>query len=65
MATLSETPRLRWFEAYPKCRCGKPAAGILRGDRNESYGGHCKGCATKRLRASEKVRKQLQKEQTT
>lgn len=59
---LDETPRLRWFEAYSHCRCGKPAAGILRGDGNESYGPHCQKCAERRLRQSELVRKQLEKE---
>lgn len=53
---MSETPRLRWFEAFPKCSCGKPTAGILRGDQNQSYGHHCQRCADRRLKASEKVR---------
>lgn len=54
---MSETPNLRWFEETDrKCSCGKRATGILRGERNESYGPHCKRCAEKRLRASEKVR---------
>lgn len=56
---MSETPRLRWFEAYPKCGCGKVAHGILRGDGNESYGAHCHRCAEKRLKASEKERQRL------
>jgi len=55
---VGETPELRWFETLPHCaRCKKPAAGILRGSRNESYGHHCKACAEKRLRDSERVRK--------
>lgn len=59
---LDETPRLRWFEAYRRCRCGKKSDGILRGDGNESYGDHCQKCADRRLRQSELVRKQLEKE---
>ena len=55
--TLRESPHVRWFEQFAKCRCGKPAAGILRGDRNESYGAHCKKCADRRLRDAEKARK--------
>lgn len=55
---MSETPDLRWFEQQThKCwMCGKPATGILRGFRNESYGHHCKKCAEKRLKDSAKVR---------
>lgn len=53
---LSETPNLRWFEAFPKCSCGKTAQGILRGSQNESYGHHCQRCADRRLKASEKAR---------
>lgn len=52
----SETPNLRWFEQFPKCRCGKKSEGILRGNQNESYGHHCKRCAERRLKASEKLR---------
>lgn len=55
---MRETPDLRWFEETDrKCSaCGKRATGILRGVRNESYGPHCKRCAERRLKASEKVR---------
>ena len=55
---MSETTELRWFEERDmKCvQCGKRASGILRGSRNESYGRHCKKCAEKRLRDSEKER---------
>lgn len=55
---MTETPNLRWFEeTNNRCSaCGKRATGILRGSRNESYGPHCKACATRRLKASEKVR---------
>lgn len=52
-----ETTELRWFEAFPKCRCGRTAEGILRGSQNQSFGHHCKRCADKRLAASEKARK--------
>jgi len=51
-----ETTRLRWFDAFPVCSCGKTAQGILRGDGNQSYGNHCRKCAEKRLRDSEKAR---------
>ena len=54
---MSEVPDLRWFEETDrKCSCGKRATGILRGSRNESYGPHCKRCAEKRLKASERER---------
>lgn len=56
MVMLSESPNIQWFEVFPKCRCGKVAHGILRGTRNESYGYHCKACANKRIKASERVR---------
>lgn len=52
-----ETTELRWFEQFPKCaRCGRTSEGILRGSQNESYGHHCKRCATLRLANSEKAR---------
>lgn len=54
---MNETTELRWFEAYPVCsRCGKVAHGILRGTQNQSYGSHCRKCADKRLKASERAR---------
>ena len=54
---MREGPYLRWFEENPPCYiCGKKSAGILRGHRNDSYGPHCKTCASKRLRDSKKVR---------
>lgn len=54
---IDETPNLRWFEEYPSCReCGKPAAGILRGHHNDSYGSYCRKHAEKRLADSAKVR---------
>lgn len=58
---MVETTDLRWFEEINmKCeRCGGRASGILRGSRNQSYGKHCTRCAKKRLRDSEKARKQL------
>ena len=58
---MAETTELRWFEEINmKCeRCGARAAGILRGSQNQSYGKHCKRCANKRLRDSEKLREQL------
>lgn len=56
---MDETPELRWFEAFPRCSCGKPSNGILRGSQNQSYGHHCNACAARRLKASDKVRKRL------
>ena len=56
-AMTNETPLLRWFEAYPRCPCGKAGNGILRGESNESYGTYCRKCAERRLRQSELVRK--------
>jgi len=54
---MSETPRLRWFEAYSPCRiCGGKSAGLLRGVSNESYGDHCKKCADRRLKLSAAIR---------
>jgi hypothetical protein len=57
---MSESPNPRWFDNdyNRKCSCGKRADGNLRGSRNESYGPHCKACANKRLKASERVRKE-------
>lgn len=57
----SESPSLRWFEAFPVCKCGKKSEGILRGDRNDSYGHHCRRCADKRLKESARVRAALSK----
>lgn len=53
---MVETEHLRWFEAFPRCSCGKPSNGILRGDTNQSYGHHCSKCANKRLKESNRVR---------
>lgn len=54
---MAETPALRFFEAYPACMgCGRAAAGVLRGDCNQSYGAHCKRCADRRLKDSAKAR---------
>ena len=54
---MTESIFLRWFEEFPKCPCGKVAGGILRGGRNESYGHHCRACANRRLRDSQKALK--------
>ena len=55
---MTETTQLRWFEPTDmRCeRCNGRASGILRGSQNQSYGKHCKKCAEKRLRDSEKAR---------
>ncbi len=59
---MTETTELRWFEdTERKCPCGKRATGILRGPRNESYGAHCKPCANRRLKASDRERERLKK----
>jgi hypothetical protein len=47
----------QWFDGLGTCRCGKPATGILRGTRNESYGSYCRRCAEKRIKAAEKARR--------
>lgn len=57
-----ETPRLRWFDEYARCRCGKRSEGVLRGLGNESYGPHCKRCADARLSASKKEREKNDRE---
>lgn len=64
---LDEAPELSWFEKLspPKCTCGKPATGILRGARNESYGHHCDRCAAKRLKAAANEREALEKLKAT
>lgn len=53
-----EVPNLSWFDETDRTcsQCQKRANGILRGSRNESYGPHCRRCAERRLRASQKVR---------
>ena len=50
-----ETPHLRWFDELNRCACGKPSTGILRGVGNTSFGPHCRQCALRRLKASEKA----------
>ncbi len=57
---MGETTELRWFEEFPRCVCGRVSQGILRGSQNQSYGHHCKRCAERRLKASEKARARLQ-----
>ena len=52
---MTESIHLRWFEEFPKCPCERVAHGILRGERNESYGYHCRQCAHKRLKDSKKA----------
>lgn len=64
MRVLEDSPDLRWFEEFAKCRCGKPSNGILRGSQNQSFGYHCKRCAEKRLKASERVRAALAKSES-
>ena len=60
-----ETPNLRWFDQIPKCwRCGKDAHGRLMGSMNDSYGWHCRRCAGKRLKDSERERERNRKDPT-
>jgi hypothetical protein len=58
---MTETPNLRWFDRTdrPCAMCGKRSSGLLRGALNESYGPHCQKCANRRLKASEKVRREM------
>lgn len=47
----------RWFHALGACiGCRKPATGVLRGPRNDSYGNYCQRCADKRLSKAEAER---------
>ena len=56
---MAETTELRWFDEIPSCaRCGKTAKGRLMGSSNQSFRWHCKRCAEKRLKDSEKARKE-------
>ncbi len=60
---MTETTDLRWFDEWGRCgQCRKRAHGVLRGSRNESYGPHCKPCANRRLKESEKQREKEAKE---
>jgi hypothetical protein len=52
------TDQAQWFDGLGNCRCGKPATGVLRGTRNESYGPYCRRCAEKRIKAAEKARRE-------
>ena len=49
---------VRWFDALGACKggCGKPATGVLKGSRNDSYGTYCAKCANKRLEKAKKER---------
>lgn len=51
----------RWFDPVGKCRCGKPATGVLRGDQNQSMGPYCEKCATARIKQADKQRAALGK----
>jgi hypothetical protein len=47
----------RWFDALGACRrCGKPATGVLRGPKNQSFGPYCRCCAESRIRSAERDR---------
>lgn len=58
--SVKGNPALRWFDENPRCRCGKPSNGILRGIRNDSYGYRCNPCAKKELAAAEKARQNME-----
>lgn len=48
---------VRWFDGLGQCcGCKRPATGVLKGPRNESYGRYCLPCATRRLNLAEKAR---------
>ena len=47
---------VRWFDALGRCQCGRPATGVLRGSRNESFGPSCERCANARLKRADKAR---------
>ncbi len=54
---------VRWFDPVGQCKgqlkgggCDKPATGVLRGPRNESYGPYCKKHAEQRLADAKKER---------
>lgn len=56
---------VRWFDELGRCReCPKPATGVLRGSRNDSYGPYCKPCAERRLNRAEADRRQEKDVQT-
>lgn len=46
----------QWFDALNHCRCGRPANGVLRGTRNESYGSWCKKCAEHEIKKAQQLR---------
>lgn len=48
---------VQWFDALGQCaECAKPATGVLRGPRNDSYGRYCQKCADRRLKKAEQAR---------
>lgn len=61
---MSTADQVRWFEDLGRCVCGKPATGVLRGPRNESYGTHCRPCAEKRIKKAEREREREAKERS-
>lgn len=52
---------VQWFDRLGICRCGKPATGILRGPRNESYGTSCERCANTRINKARKEEERAKK----
>lgn len=54
----TEAPdEVRWFDKTGICKeCQKPATGVLRGPRNESYGPYCQAHADRRLTAAKAER---------
>lgn len=62
---MTETTELRWFEEFPRCSCGRVSQGILRGSKNQSFGHHCKRCATRRLKAADREREKAAQSRST
>ena len=57
--TETHTDPSTWFDPVGTCRCGKPATGFLRGDRNQSMGPYCRKCADKRIKDANKARENV------
>lgn len=61
-AILNAPDEVRYFDPLGACKgtwkkvCAKPATGVLRGPRNESYGPYCRACADKRLASAKRER---------
>ena len=60
----TEAPdEVRWFDKTGTCKeCAKPAIGVLRGPRNETYGPYCQTHADRRLATAKAEREAYAKE---